>query len=390
MKQAILCLFAFFLLAGSIQGQEKHTYRVGLFVPLFLDSAYTSGGEYRYGKSFPKQSLPGLEFYQGAEFAMENFMSNENANVQLHVFDIRSRNMGLSRLITMPAMDSLDLMIGQVSGNDYLLLAQLAGQKNIPFVSATYPNDGGVKANPNVMIVNAKLNSHVQALYNHVLVNRGTDNIIWLRRTNPADDRVADMFRQFNTSPEGGVMKYRTVQLPDEFTEKDFINQLDSTRQNLIIAGSLDEGFAKKLASGCLNLNKAYSFTILGMPTWEGIADLKRSEYRPLQVIYSTTFHKPALSNWSGRVGDNYKKKTFSNPSDMTFKGYQTTYHFVTLLLKYDTALVSNLNEPSLRPITDFDFRPVRWSKSGAVPDYYENKRIYILKRQNGQVTLLN
>jgi hypothetical protein len=390
-RMPYLLLIALLLLAGTNRGQERTTYRVGLFVPLFLDSAYTPSGEYRYGKGFPKQSLPGLEFYQGAEFALENFMSNEKANVQLHVFDIRSKSLGLSRLVSMPIMDSIDLMIGHVAGNDYLLLAQVAGQKNIPFVSATYPNDGGVKANPNVIMLNAKLNSHLQSLYNHILVNRGTDNILWLRRNNAADDRPADIFRQLNASPEGGgVMKYKTISLPDEFTELDFSGQLDSTRQNLIIAGSLDEAFARKLASGCLKLNKAYPVTIVGMPTWEGISELKKSEYKPLQVIYTTTFHKPALSAWSGRVGDAYKKKSFSNPSDMTFKGYQATYHFVSLLVRYDTALLNNLNEPSLKAQTDYDFRPVRWSKSGALPDYYENKRIYILKRQNGQVSLLN
>jgi hypothetical protein len=74
----------------------------------------------------------------------------------------------------------------------------------------------------------------------------------------------------------------------------------------------------------------------------------------------------------------------------MTFKGYQATYHFVSLLLRYDTAVLKNLNDSATRSMTDFDFRPVFWSSSNSIPDYHENKRIYILRQEKGQISLLN
>lgn len=376
--------------SANLSAQQVKTYKVGLFVPLFLDSAYSETGKYRFGKSFPKQSLPGLEFYQGAEFAMEAFNQNGKANVELQVFDIRSRNGSIGLVSKQPVMDSLDLVIGQVSGNEYLQLAQIARDRNIPFVSATYPNDGGVKGNPNVLILNAKLNSHIQSIYNHVLVNRGTDNIIWVRRSENADNRIEDLFKELNKSPDGSILKYRTVTMPPEFTELHLYKYLDSTQENVIIAGSLDEDFAKSLAANCLKVGKQYPVTIVGMPTWEGIRELKKKEYRPLKIEYSSTFHKAALSSWNARIEEAYRKKSFSKPSDMTFKGYQATYHFVSLLLRYDTAVLKNLNDSATRSMTDFYFKPVFWSRSSSIPDYYENQRIYILRREKGQVSLLN
>ena len=391
MKNFCYILFtALLCLSQGVRAQEKKTYKVGLFVPLFLDSAYTTGGQYKFGKSFPKHSLPGLEFYQGAEYAMESFQQNGTADVQLHVFDTRSVNGGISRVISSALMDSLDLMIGQVSGNEYLQLAQSARDKNIPFVSATYPNDGGVKSHPGLILINAKLNSHIQSLYNHILVQRGTDNIIWVKRSGTIDNRVDEIFTQFNASPDGGVLKYRKLQLAEGFTEQDLLKELDSTRRNVLIAGSLDEGFTKKLAAACLKVDKAFPLTLAGMPTMEGIREFSRSEYKPIELVYSSTFYKPALGEWVNKVDDYYRKKTSSRPTDLTFKGFQTTFHFVSLLLKYDTALMNNLNDSSLKSFTDFDFRAVRWSKSGSMPDYYENKRVYILRRFNGQVSLLN
>ncbi len=197
--------------------QGSRAYKVGLFVPLYLDSAFDESMNYRYGKSFPRQSIPGLEFYEGAEFAIDS-LRMENAQVELHVFDIRSSSGAIHTISRSPLMDSIDLIIGQVSGSDYLQLAQVAQDHGIPFVSATYPNDGGVKNNPQVIMANAKLNTHIQSLYNYILRNWGTRPILWFRRAGEADNRVEDVFKQLNQSPSGGVMKYKQVILPENFT----------------------------------------------------------------------------------------------------------------------------------------------------------------------------
>lgn len=390
MKTLVPCLLLCLLFAGGTRGQQKPNYKVGLFVPIFLDTAFNAAGEYRYGKSFPKQSLPGLEFLQGAEYAMENLQNDPRATVQLHVFDIRSREGNLNRIAASPLMDSLNLIIGQVSGNEYQQLSQISRQKSIPFVSATFPNDGGVKSTPTLMIMNARLNTHIQTLYNHLLVNMGTDNIIWVRRTDQADNRVSDVFKQLNESPDGPLLKYRSLNTAGELSADQLLPLLDSTQRNVLIGGSLDEVFAKKLGSACLEVDKAYPITLVGMPTWESIPDFRKSDYNELPILYSTTFHKQALSQWYEKVEDVYKKKTASRPTDMTFKGFQATYHFVNLLLKHGRNLAANLGDSSLRGQTDLDFRPVRVSKASEGTDYFENKRVYILKRENRTVSQLN
>jgi ABC-type branched-subunit amino acid transport system substrate-binding protein len=287
-------------------------------------------------------------------------------------------------------MDSIDLIIGQVSGSDYLQLAQIALDRKIPFVSATFPNDGGVKQNPYVIMANAKLNTHIQSIYNYVLRNWGTQRIVWFRRAGDADNRVEDVFKQLNQSAGGGVMKYRQVILPDNFGTKEIQAQIDSTRDNVIIAGSLDENFARKLVTACAALPPAYRMNIVGMPTWEGIRDLARSEYKHLPLVYSTTFFSQAPGQgWTNSFDSAYRRKTFSKPSDIAFKGFEITHYFVHLLLKYDTTLLDHLNDPSLKLITDYNFLPIRWSREQTGPDYFENKRIYILRRLQHQVTQL-
>lgn len=390
MKHITTCLILFLSASCILRGQERPVYKVGIFLPLHLDSAFDETGVYRYGKGFPRQSLPGLEFYLGSELAIDSLQTERSERVDVRVYDIRSREGQLSILSRMQVMDSLDLIIGQVAGTEYLQLARIARDKDIPFVSATYPNDGGIKSSPQVFLANAKLNTHLLAIFNHILADYNGRNIIWLRRSNPADDRVADVFKQLNTE-KGNGLKFRTQLVPDTFSERHILPLIDSNKQNLIIAGSLDERFALRLANNCLRIPTAYPLHLVGMPTWEGITELRTSGFQSLSMEYSATLYRPRLDSWRARMEDLYRKRTFSKPSDLVYRGFQTTYHFVGLLMKYGkNGMRGQINDRSVKNVSDFDFQPVRWSRTGELPDYHENKRIYIVKRQFGRSQLLN
>jgi ABC-type branched-subunit amino acid transport system substrate-binding protein len=387
--QILLLIFLVFGQARQVHGQSQKQHQIALFIPLYLDSAFDATENYRYGKSFPKQSIPGLEFYLGAEFAMDS-LASMGLPYRLHVFDTRSVDGNINTIAARPLMDSIDMIIGPVTGTEYLQLASLARQKNIPFISATYPNDGGIKNNPLVVMANAKLNTHIQAIYNYVLRNMTGNRIIYLRRKNTADDRVSEVFKSLNQSGTGTIIKMETIILPDKMLPKDIAAKLDSMKENVIITGSLDENFGRNVAVATLGISPSYRITLIGMPTWENIRDLAKPDFKILPIIYSTSFFNNTEDAWSIGFDEKYRKKTFSKPSGMAFKGYEITWLFSQLLNKYDTSLISHIGDKEFRLMTDFDFRPIQWNRENTVPDYYENKRIFIIKRFNGIDTRLN
>ena len=67
---------------------------------------------------------------------------------------------------------------------------------------------------------------------------------------------------------------------------------MDTTRQTLCIAGSLDDNFGKRLAAaiGFYQYNNILS-AVMGMPTWDGIKDFAKPEYKGIEIIYSTPFY---------------------------------------------------------------------------------------------------
>ena len=384
-----MTLLLFITHTGFTQDSTAKTPRIAFFAPLYLDSAFDASGNYRFGKTVPRYINAGLDFYEGAALAIDS-LDREGLELDVQVFDTRNKT-SIYKLADGGAFNDVDLIIGAVSGSEYLDLATIAREKQIPFVSATYPNDGGISGNPFVIIVNSKLNTHLQAIYNYVLRNLGTNNIVMFRRQNAADDRVTEVFKSLNASSSGQVLNIKTNTLSTVFTPEKIAASLDKSRENVIICGSLDESFSKKLITAVASLAKTYKITLIGMPTWEGYRELEATELRTLPVIYSSTFFNPGQEHaWSTDFSQQYAMRTYSSPSEMAFRGYEVMYLFAHLVTLYNDELLQHLSDKNYRVLTDFNFKPIHWSKNSTTPDYYENKHIYILQQLSDTLSKLN
>ena len=384
-----LTLLLFITHTGFTQDSTAKTPRIAFFAPLYLDSAFDASGNYRFGKTVPRYINAGLDFYEGAALAIDS-LDKEGLELDVQVFDTRNKT-SIYKLADGGAFNDVDLIIGAVSGSEYLDLATIAREKQIPFVSATYPNDGGISGNPFVIIVNSKLNTHLQAIYNYVLRNLGTNNIVMFRRQNAADDRVTEVFKSLNASSSGQVLNIKINTLSTVFTPEKIAASLDKSRENVIICGSLDESFSKKLITAVASLAKTYKITLIGMPTWEGYRELEATELRTLPVIYSSTFFNPGQEHaWSTDFSQQYAMRTYSSPSEMAFRGYEVMYLFAHLVTQYNDELLQHLSDKNYRVLTDFNFKPIHWSKNSTTPDYYENKHIYILQQLSDTLSKLN
>jgi hypothetical protein len=73
----------------------------------------------------------------------------------------------------------------------------------------------------------------------------------------------------------------------------------------------------------------------------------------------------------------------FARPSDMVFRGYEVTFKYAKLLLQYGKDIASNLANKYAKVFTDFDIQPIL-NKQNMTLDYFENKKLYFLKWQDG------
>lgn len=384
MKKVLVLLFTCYAFINGRAQDSLEINRVALFAPLHLDTLFDAKGSYKMDKKVPPFVKTGIEFYQGAMMAVDSF-DKEGYTMDVDVYDTRKKGFSIFSLADKGELDGVGLIIGAVSGKEYLDLATIAKEKKIPFVSVSYPNDGGITNNPWVIVANSKLNTHLQRVYNFVLRNFGTAKLTMLSRGN-ADKRVTDVFKSLNSSQSGQVLNMASENLTTNITNADIENLLDKDRDNLLICASLDDNFAKRVINATTALSQTYKITLVGMPTWESFIDPGKTETRNLTLAYPSTLYNPGSEEnaWVKTFSTEYGKATYTKPSELAFHSFELTYIFMHLLQRFDNELMNHINDKQNHLITDFDFRPIR-NKSNGV-DYYENKNVYMLKLVNGKL----
>src|SRR5689334_14937002 len=92
-KRLLFLPIAYCLLSIASSAQTdsvKIKHKIAIFAPLYIDSAFGPAEEYRYAKNvLPKFINPGLEFYEGAQLALDS-LSKEGKEMEVYVYDTRS------------------------------------------------------------------------------------------------------------------------------------------------------------------------------------------------------------------------------------------------------------------------------------------------------------
>lgn len=377
-------IFFFFLQGSKAFAQtDVPKHKIAIFAPLYLDSAFVDDTTYRYAKNvFPKFINPGLEFYEGARLALDS-LNVEKAPLEVFVYDTRSLKETVSQQLSKPEMDSIELIIAHCSTAEVKIFADAGLRKNIPVINVNLPNDGSVTANPFFVLLNSTLKTQCEGVYRHIQKYYPLNSLVVFRKKGQLEDRIKMYFDDFSKSTMAVPLKLKYIDLIDSFTVNHLKAELDSTSQTLCIAGSLDENFGRRLTQQLASIKKQYPVSVMGMPTWDNIKDFNKPEYKGIEIIYSTPFYNPKLDKVSLGIINYFSQIMFARPSDMVFRGYEVTWKYARLLLQYGRDLASNLSNKQNKVFTDFDIQPVL-NKQNMTLDYFENKKLYFLKWQDG------
>ena len=365
---------------------KQPVYRVGIFAPLYLDSVFNKN-TFRYKLGIPRFIAPAVDFVQGALIALDSLQAGEDF-INASIYDTKSFTEKVPDLIRNKKLDSLQLIIGSVRDEDFTQLAAFALQKNIPFISATYPNVSGITANPFLVIMNSTLKSHCDAIYSYILQNHPTDKIYLCTQKGKQEEMVASYFKLMNEQDGKPLLPIVTVNMDNNFTADYLKSKLDSNSKSIIIGGSLDETFATNISRSCYELFKKYPINLIGMPNWDNFTVLyNKKSLAGFPVYFTTPFYTEKNDSFSKSLTSAYFKKYKGNPTDMAYKGFESVYLFTKLLTKNPTGFMSNLSDKSVKVFCEYNFKPVKQNNDAIVPDYFENKHLYLIKILNGSIS---
>ena len=331
--------------------------------------------------------MPAVDFVQGALIALDSLQAGDDF-IDASIYDTKSFTEKVPDLIRNKKLDSLQLIIGSVKDEEYKQLANFALQRNIPFISATYPNVSGITGNPFLVVMNSTLKSHCDAIYSYILQNHGTDKIYLCRQKGAQEDMVASFFKQINEQDGKPLLPIETLYLDNNLHAGYLKSKLDSNRKSVIIGASLDETFAGNMAKFCYDLYKTYPITLIGMPNWDYFLSLHtKKDLADFPVYFTTPFYNEKDGAFSKSLTAAYYKKYKAKPGDMAYKGFESVYLFTKLLVKNPDNFMSHINDKNLKVFCDYNFRPVRQKNEIAIPDYFENKHLYLIKILNGNIS---
>lgn len=362
---------------------QKHV-KATILLPLYLDSAFKDGS-YKYENTIPKFILSALEFYNGVQLAADS-LEQEGIHMRIEVVDSR-KQAATEHVFNTYNTNKPDIVIGVVqSGSELKHLSGLALNNNIPFISATYPNDGGVTNNQNLLIVNSTLKTHCFALYQYLQKNNLGNNIVLVTRKGGVDDRIKNYLKEAEKATGGYKFKWSMASLPDSFSKVQLAVYLDSNKKNTIIGASFDKDFSLRIVETLSSIKESYNSAVFGMPTWDELP-LQDPQYKGIDVYFSTPF-----VSYSGNadvftsLSKKFKKIANSKPSDMVFKGFEITYRYLKTYYYHPADFMQYINDSSRRIFADFKFEPIQSKDTSATINYWENKKIYFVKKTDGAI----
>lgn len=386
----VLLIFSFCsadLYAQADTVKQAPHYKVGIFAPLYLDSVFTKN-TFRYRQSIPRFIAPSVDFINGAQLALDSLGAG-NDYIDAAIYDTKSFTETVADLIRKKKLDSLQLIIGSVKDAEYLQLADFALQKNIPFISVTYPNDAGITGNPFLVIMNSTLKAHCDAIYSYILQNHGTDKIYLCRQKGAQEDMVASYFKAMNEQENGHpLLPIEILNIENNLNASFLRSRLDSNSKSIIIGGSLDETFSGNLAKAAFDISKTFPITLIGMPNWDNFSLLNdKKKLADFPIYYTTPYYNEKNDAFSKALLADYYDKYKGKAGDMVFKGFESVYMFTKLLIKDPTGFMNHINDTDVKVFCDYNFRAVRLKNKAAIPDYFENKHLYLVKILNGNTT---
>jgi len=348
----------------------KKRYRIDVLIPLYLDDVNPDRPK------MPEKAISGMDFYQGVKIAIDT-LNTFHYKLDVYVHDITAAGSSLDVLIRNHSLDTADLIIGAVQAPQVPVLATFAKKKQINFISALSPSDGEVKDDPFFILLQPSLQAHCQWMVNTVAKKYYNKHTFLFYRTNTTVDKTAFGF----LCPDTADKTIPRLLCNTQPSKQQLARLLDSTRINIIMMGIMDIAYADVLLKQLYTQFPDYNFEVYGMPSWKNMASLKKPEAYPnIGVNFTEPFSFDATTPMAQQIAAAYKKQWGGKPSELVYRGFETTYWYAYMLNQYGTIFNKKLSDNSAAPFTKFDVQP-KWDKDYNLL-YNENMHLYHFRYQ--------
>lgn len=351
----------------------KDRYRVDLLAPFYLGELVQDN---KVKGKLPDKVMASLKFYEGVTLAVDT-LKKMGYRFDVYVYDVADELENPATLVNTDAFKGSDLVLGVLSSGDFPMVSKYANRNNINFVSALSPSSQGVTDNPYFTMLQPTLETHCQAIEAFIYKKHGNISPLMMYRTSVSVDKNA-----MGYFTKDNAIEYKLLTV-DEMPTKVMIQPyLFKERKNVVVMPILSDAYAEQLIVKLYEWFPEYEFEVWGMPSWDNMPSLKRSDAYPNVAVY---FTNPFYFDQNTPAGQNvlraYRSKYGGKADNMVFRGYETMFWYAYLLKKYGTIFNINLWDNGGAIFTKYDIKPALDAEKKIM--YNENKHLYLFRYQS-------
>ena len=316
-------------------GKKLGTYNVAVMLPFFTNR-FNDGG------TIDNASLQALNFYGGMKLAFDE-LSRQGVDIKATVHDTKGSESTVEALMSSADVAKADLIIGPFRKNNIIVAGERAKLLRIPFVSPLSASSSVAQDNPYFIQVNPYLQTHCQAITQHVRKRFKPEQVVLIARNKSAEISRFKYFQDENKEIEGNNFAKRFKEYIITSEEMDF-EKIDITPYLVegdttvfIVPSFSNKNFIYGLLLRIYNSKGNNPVVVYGLPQWMGFEPPSYDYYELLNLHVSSANYidikREEVKNFKQRYFDKYG----TIPSDHAYSGYDVMMYFGKMIEKHGT-----------------------------------------------------
>jgi ABC-type branched-subunit amino acid transport system substrate-binding protein len=379
---------------GEGNSQLLSSYNVSVVLP-FLSDRYNS-----IDKRIAPNSTWALQFYNGMEMAFDE-LSEQGIALNVTVLDSKASETEVTNLTrSNRELNEAHLVIGPYLRSNAAILANKVRSTGGVLVSPHSASSAVSAQNPNYVQVKPTLESHCQAIMQHVAASYKHDQIVLVGINDPNETIRFDYFQREYERLNGLTNTEPLKRLAIDSTKLDMQSTdlkpwFSFDRETVFIVPSWSKetfiyNFLRKLD---LDRGQYQQVKVYGMPQWMDYERIDFDYYEKLNVHVSSSVFLDELNPDIRAFKRKYYERYGEIPLEEAFVGYDVSKYFGKMLKQFGTKFQLQLEQnPEQLLHTTFEFQPIITPTTTGGMEFpqverWENKFVNILRFQNYRFT---
>ncbi|MCC6462783.1 MAG: ABC transporter substrate-binding protein [Saprospiraceae bacterium] len=368
---------------GNTTGQS---YRLALLLPFLTNQIEDESGV------VPEKSRLALQFYAGADLALQRLSTEEGLDLSVDVFDTQVNDADFQRLLSNPRLDKAQVLIGPIRTSHVRLLAERIKKTRQILISPESPEMDLTSANPGFIQTNPSLRAHCHAIARFVLKRHRPDEVVLICK-----EKEAGRLPFFQQSIPAGSTRFAELIVPDAIANFDNIDlkpYLKAGRNPVFILPTWSsQDFVMAFLRKLRNSRGSTSVEVFGMPQWKNFENIEPEYFADLKVHITAAsyvdYHSPEARAFQQAFYDKYG----TLPDDDACNGYDVVWFAGKMLKKYGLSFPERLSAEPLAGLhgalqfakVSGALQAVSGDQFAQAYDYQENIFVHILAFQKYQ-----